>query len=165
MNNKTIIGVMGSYSSTEEETVRARELGVLIAQNDWVTMTGGCNVGVMDAALEGAKSEGGTTMAILSGGRDTQDSYSEHIDIPVYTKMNSGRNYTNVLTADVLVVSTALSAGTFSEAALALVEKTPLILLGGSAEEKQLLKNKGGDTVYTAENIKEVVMHIKNIIG
>ena len=52
---KIIIGVMGSGEKAKAIDVQnAYELGKLIAQEGWVLLTGGRNVGVMEAANQGA---------------------------------------------------------------------------------------------------------------
>lgn len=65
---KIIIGVMGpGEQATATDLQNAYELGKLIAQQGWVLLTGGRNVGVMDAANQGAKSANGLTVGILPG--------------------------------------------------------------------------------------------------
>ncbi|MDQ3907250.1 MAG: cytochrome, partial [Acidobacteriota bacterium] len=65
---KTIISVMGpGEGATLEETRAAFELGALVAREGWALLTGGCAVGVMDAASRGAKSEGGLVVGVLAG--------------------------------------------------------------------------------------------------
>ncbi|PNH02218.1 hypothetical protein TSOC_011833 [Tetrabaena socialis] len=70
---KPIIAVMGP-GKTERHTEPvdkhvdlALELGKQIGAHGWLLLTGGRNVGVMDAACRGAKSSGGTTIGILPG--------------------------------------------------------------------------------------------------
>lgn len=65
---KTVIGVMGpGDNATKEECDSAFELGKLIANKGWILLTGGRNVGVMEAASRGAKEAGGLTIGILPG--------------------------------------------------------------------------------------------------
>jgi uncharacterized protein (TIGR00725 family) len=45
-------------------------LGTLIAQEGWVLLTGGKNVGVMDAVSRGVKAAKGLTVGILSNTDD-----------------------------------------------------------------------------------------------
>lgn len=63
---KIVVGVMGpGDKATTTDINRAYRLGQLIADNGWVLLTGGRNVGVMDAASRGAKMVGGLTIGIL----------------------------------------------------------------------------------------------------
>lgn len=156
---------MGSTRSTRKEDARAYVLGQFIAQQGWVTMTGGGSTGIMNQALRGAKDGDGLTMAILWGGRNTGNTYSSHIDIPVYTKMSSGRNYINALTSDVLVVATGLTPGTLSETVMAIVEQRPVILLGGSPSDQKFLKKKGGALVHMVKTPEKAIEKIKKIIA
>ncbi len=59
VKRKKIIGVMGPGDlATETDIKNAYELGKLIAQEDWILLTGGRNVGVMDAANKGSQEAG-----------------------------------------------------------------------------------------------------------
>lgn len=50
---KIVIGVMGpGDNATPSDLQNAYELGKSIAQEGWVLLTGGRNVGVMDAAID-----------------------------------------------------------------------------------------------------------------
>jgi uncharacterized protein (TIGR00725 family) len=72
---KPIIGVMGpgkTDTSLEKHIELANELGKQIASHGWILLTGGRSLGVMDAAMKGAKAGGGTTIGILPG-PDTSD--------------------------------------------------------------------------------------------
>ena len=65
---KIIIGVMGrGENATANDLQNAYILGQLIAKQGWVLLTGGRNVGVMDAVSKGAKSADGLTIGILPG--------------------------------------------------------------------------------------------------
>lgn len=125
---KTIIGVMGpGAGATEVDKKRAHELGKKIAENGWVLLSGGRNVGVMDAVSRGAHDAGGLVIGILSG-KDGNDA-PEGVDIPIITGMGGGRNVINVLSSDV-VVACGMGAGTASEVAHAIKLGKPTILLG-----------------------------------
>ncbi|MEB3343515.1 MAG: hypothetical protein VKJ25_22540, partial [Okeania sp.] len=89
-NEKIIIGVMGPGSgATSVDLKNAYKLGQLIAQESWVLLTGGRNMGVMDAASRGAKSVNGLTIGILPG--NNVDGISEAVDIPIVTDMGNSR--------------------------------------------------------------------------
>ena len=83
---KKIIGVMGKGNlATPLEIKGAYELGKLIAENGWILLTGGRNVGVMDAASLGAKSAGGLTIGILPGKDKKEVSFTAGFDDLVET--------------------------------------------------------------------------------
>ena len=104
----------------------ARELGELLACEGWVVATGGLGLGIMDAALRGAHEAGGLTLGILPTADDARG--SEWARIRVRTGMGDARNVILVLTSDALVAC-GMSAGTASEAALALGSGKPLVFL------------------------------------
>ncbi|GET43805.1 TIGR00725 family protein [Microseira wollei] len=131
---KIIIGVMGpGENATPSDLETARELGKLIAQQGWVLLTGGRNVGVMDAASIGAKSANGLTVGILPSS-DTSN-VSNAVDIAIVTDMGNARNNINVLSADV-VIACGMGAGTASEIALAIKGNKPVILLNCDEKSK-----------------------------
>src|SRR5687767_11731682 len=82
MTRKPVIALVGTGRDIEPALSNARELARLIARNGWVLITGGRNAGVMKAANEGAKEEGGLTVGILPG-RDTE--VSSAVDIAIIT--------------------------------------------------------------------------------
>jgi uncharacterized protein (TIGR00725 family) len=127
---RPIIGVMGGGVVSPEVEAMAYDLGQRIAQQGWVLLNGGRNVGVMDASARGARDAGGLTVGILPG-ESTRDA-SPAIDIPIMTDMGSARNNINVLSSDVVVVCQG-EAGTLSEIALALKAGKPVIVLGFDA--------------------------------
>jgi uncharacterized protein (TIGR00725 family) len=132
---KIVIGVMGpGEQATNEEKDNARKLGQLIALQGWVLLTGGRNVGVMDAASKGAKAADGLTIGILPTA-DYQ-SVSEAVDIAIATDLGNARNNLNVLSSDV-VIACGMGLGTASEIALALKNQKPVILLTSDREAKQ----------------------------
>ncbi len=124
---KTIIGVMGGGDQASPDAIQeAYRLGVLIAEQGWVLLNGGRNVGVMDASAAGASQKGGLVIGILPD-RDLERA-STHLDIPILTGMGDARNVINVLSSDV-VIACAGGAGTVSEIALALKNNRLVILL------------------------------------
>lgn len=114
------------HQATATDINNAYQLGKLIAQQGWVLLSGGRNVGVMDAASRGAKSVGGLTVGILP--HNSLEGVSEAIDIPILTDMGQARNNINVLSSDV-VIACGMGLGTASEVALALKNDKPVIIL------------------------------------
>jgi hypothetical protein len=122
-----IIGVMGpGTGATAADQQTAYHLGQHIAQQGWILLTGGRNVGVMDAASRGAKASGGLTIGILPTA--TTEQMSPAVDLPILTDMGQARNAINVLSSRV-VIACGLGAGTLSEIALALKTNRPVVLL------------------------------------
>ena len=99
-------------NATPEENELAYDLGKAIANEGWITLTGGRSFGVMDASLKGATEVGGLTIGILPG--DSDKNSSEYAQIKIITSMGSGRNYISVLSSH-LVVVLGMAAGTASE--------------------------------------------------
>lgn len=113
-------------------------LGRRIAESGWLVLTGGRNVGVMDAACRGAKSAGGLTIGVLPG--ESPRGMSEFIDIPIFTGMGSARNQINVLSSQV-VIACGMGPGTASEIALAIKAKKPVILLHSDSKSTQFFQS------------------------
>ncbi len=131
---KIIIGVMGPGAGAKAtELAYAYELGLLIGQQGWVLLTGGRNMGVMDAASLGAKAANGLTIGILP--TDDTTAISSSVDIAIITDMGNARNNINVLSSDV-VIACGMGAGTASEIALALKQNRKVILLNDNEESK-----------------------------
>jgi uncharacterized protein (TIGR00725 family) len=157
---KIIIGVMGpGENATPTDIENAYQLGKSIAEQGWVLLTGGRNVGVMEAASQGAKQNNGLTIGILPGSNN--QGMSEAVDIAIFTDMHNARNNINVLSSDV-VIACGMGLGTASEVALALKNKKPVILLTDS--ESQAFFQKMAP-VHIADNVDTALATIKNIVG
>lgn len=158
---KIIVGVMGSGDkATAIDLQNAYQLGKFIAQQGWVLLTGGRNVGVMDAANRGAKSASGLTIGILPG--NNTNGVSEAVDIAIITDIGQARNNINVLSSDV-VIACGMGAGTASEIALALKSNKKVILLNNDAESKAFFKKMSGN-VYVADGIENAIAAAKDIL-
>jgi len=129
---KIIIGIMGpGDGATDADITAAYALGQGVADQGWVVLTGGRNVGVMDAASRGAKSVGGLTVGILPTATASQQSSA--VDIAILSDLGNGRNNLNVLSSHV-VVACGLGIGTTSEIALALKANRPVVMLRSSLD-------------------------------
>ena len=144
----------------EIDLQNARQLGKLIAQEGWCLLTGGRNVGVMDAASWGAKSARGLTIGILPD--NSLQNVSKSVDIPILTNMGSARNNINVLSSD-LVIACGIGTGTVSEIALALKAAKKVIFLTDEIESFSFFKKLSPLCVYHAES-PEAVISIAKII-
>lgn len=152
---KIIVGVMGpGAGATAADLQNAYELGKLIAQQTWVLLTGGRNVGVMNAASQGAKAVNGLTIGILP--TDDTNAISEAVDIAIVTDMGDARNNINVLSSDV-VIACGMSAGTASEVGLALKSNKKVILLNDDEESKVFFKKMSPENVYVVASAGEAI--------
>lgn len=159
---KILVGVMGPGAKAKEADLQnAYQLGELIAQQGWVLLTGGRNVGVMNAASLGAKAANGLTIGILP--TDDTNAISEAVDIAIITDMGDARNNINVLSSDV-VIACGMGAGTASEIALALKGSKKVILLNDNEESKSFFKNLSPQNVYIVNSPGEAIKTADGIL-
>lgn len=162
-DRKIIVGVMGpGNKATATDLQNAYELGKLIAQQGWVLLTGGRNVGVMDAANMGAKAANGLTIGILPTA--DPNAISEAVDIAIITDIGNARNNINVLSSNV-VIACGISAGTASEIALALKSNKKVILLNDDEAGKVFFKKMLPENVYIANGVAEAIATAEDILG
>jgi uncharacterized protein (TIGR00725 family) len=109
------VAVCGASEASASQIDAAREVGKLLAQNGAVLINGGYG-GVMDAASEGAASEGGTVVGILS--EVDRSGASAHLTVAIATGLGQARNAVIVTAAD-SVIAIGSGWGTLSEIALA----------------------------------------------
>ncbi|MDJ0731928.1 MAG: TIGR00725 family protein [Crocosphaera sp.] len=160
---KPIIGVMGPGDlATETDIKNAYKLGKLIAQENWLLLTGGRNVGVMDAANKGAKEAGGLTIGILPS-KNTKN-VSDAVDIAILTDLGNARNNINALSSDV-IVACGIGLGTASEIALALKTGKPVILLSEHPESQQFFKGLSPNLTFIAVDTEQTIKLIKEILN
>lgn len=158
-----IIGVMGSGDkATESDRQNAYELGRLIAQQGWVLLTGGRNVGVMDAANQGAKAANGLTVGILPG--NNTHGISQAVDIAIVTDMGNARNNINVLSSNV-IIACGIGAGTASEISLALKANKKVILLIYDEESKCFFQHLSPENIYIVDNPSQAITIVQNILS
>jgi uncharacterized protein (TIGR00725 family) len=160
--SKIVVGVMGpGENATPEENDLAYDLGKAIAEEGWITLTGGRSFGVMDAALKGASEVGGLTIGILPDQDDK--SSSENAQIKIVTSMGSGRNYISVLSSHVIVI-VGMTAGTASEVALALKSRKKVILLNQDEITIRFFKNLGSYNVLVCKTLDETMHLIRDYV-
>lgn len=148
-------------NATATDIKNARELGQLIAQQGWVLLTGGRNVGVMDATSAGAKAANGLTIGILP---DNTHAISTAVDIAIITDMGNARNNINVLSSNI-VIACGMGIGTASEVALALKGKTKVILLNNAVESQRFFQSLSPNNVYIADSPKAAISIAREIIS
>ncbi|MEO1669432.1 MAG: TIGR00725 family protein [Cyanobacteria bacterium J06631_2] len=160
---KTIIGVMGAGNlATAQDLELAYLLGQAIAKNNWILLTGGRNVGVMDAASRGAKANDGLVVGILPGKDKT--SMSEAVDIAIVTDLGNARNNINVLSADV-IITCGIGLGTASEIALALKNNKPVILLQPTELTHEFFASLTDKFLFSAETVEKAIALIPEILS
>ncbi len=121
-----IIAVIGGQADPSEETLRlATRVGQLIAKKGAYLICGGLE-GVMQAACQGAKEAGGTTIGVLPS--TSKDDANQYVDIPIVTGMGTARNVIIVRTADAVIAIDG-RFGTLSEIAHALEQDKKVISL------------------------------------
>lgn len=156
---KKIIGIMGATKANEKDLMNAYELGKYCAEKEYVTLTGGLKYGVMNEALKGAKENGGITIGIMP--TDDREEFSEYVDIPIITTMESGRNYIEILTSDI-IIACGISAGTSSEISLAINPRKKIILVGLLKEANDFYTNLAPNQVLIAKDYKEAIIILEN---
>lgn len=157
-----VVGVMGPAKAPKKDLDNARILGEFIARRGWVVLTGGKDVGVMEAACEGAKRVGGSlTIGILP---TAKDKVSRHVDVSIITEMGSGRNNINVLTSHVVVVCGLGGSGTVSEVALAVKAGKPVILVAASDADVIFFRKLDKRLVNAAATPEEAIELIMKLM-
>ena len=127
----------------------------MIAEKDWVLISGGRNAGVMKAANEGAKTaKDSLTIGILP---NSDASISEAVDVAIITDTGHARNNIIVLSANVVIACGVDGAGTASEISLALKNKKRVILLGASPEARAFFTGIGGKNLSLADSPEQAV--------
>ncbi len=109
------VAVCGASEASPSQIEAAREVGKLLAQEGAVVINGGYG-GVMDAASEGAASQGGTVVGILA--ESNREGANPHLTVAIPTGMGQARN-TVIVTAADSVIAIGSGWGTLSEIALA----------------------------------------------
>jgi uncharacterized protein (TIGR00725 family) len=119
------VSVVGSGAEWEDA---AEEVGRLLAASGCTVLTGGLGE-VMAAAQRGAKSAGGTTIAILPG--ESREAANEWSDYVVVTGIGHARNLAVAASGDA-VVAIGGSWGTLAEIAFARRLGRPVVALAGA---------------------------------
>ena len=138
----------------------AYELGELIAIAGWITLSGGRNLGVMDAVSRGAKSRGGLTIGILPR---IDSEISDSIDIAIITDMGNARNNINVLSSHA-IVACGIGAGTASEIALAIKAGKPVILMTHDETAQTFFRSLNPDLVQIAATVEIALSQLRVIV-
>jgi uncharacterized protein (TIGR00725 family) len=160
----TVVGVMGpGDAATTVDCRNAFELGQLAAREGWITLSGGRRAGVMNAALEGAKHEGGLTVGILPHDSFAGD-ISPYVDIPILTGLGEARNVLNIMSSRVVFVC-GMSSGTASEIALALKVGRHIILVAPDELSASFWRSVCSETLHIVDTPSDGVLRAKQLIS
>lgn len=152
---RTVVGVIGpGEQATPRDVADAFEVAALAAQAGCVVLTGGRDVGVMDAASRGARSASGIAIGVLPDSDARRASRA--VDIAIVTGLGEMRDQAVVLSSDAIVVC-GMSVGTAVEAALAITARRPLVLLRPEADVQAFFVKLGGENVYVAMTPEEAM--------
>ena len=145
------VSVIGGGSVGADDRERAREVGRRLAAADCTVVCGGLG-GVMAAACEGAKAEGGRTIGILPG--SDREAANEHVDVAIVTGLGHARNALVPLNGDAVVAIDG-GPGTLSELGYAGVFDRPVAGLG----------THDVDGVYPADSPADAVEHVAEALA
>jgi uncharacterized protein (TIGR00725 family) len=138
LSMKLKIGIMGSasgYLSWQQKTI-AYELGRAVAQNDCVTITGGCP-GLPFESARGATDAGGLVIGVSPGLSEWEHvhkyhSPTEYHDVLIFTGSGlMGREVVNIRTSDIVIIIGGRS-GTLGEFSIAYDEGKLIGVLDGT---------------------------------
>ncbi len=125
MRKKIYIGVIGANYCGKKVAKLANEVGHEIAKAGALLVCGGLG-GVMEAACQGAKEQGGITIGIIPGVKRAEA--NPYVDFPIVTGLGYARNILVVRNSQA-VIALPGKYGTLSEIAFCLNFKIPLISL------------------------------------
>ena len=155
------VSVIGSGTEWEDA---AEEIGRLLAVAGCTVVTGGLGE-VMAAAHRGAKSAGGTTIAILPGERrEDANPWADHV---VVTGIGHARNLAVAASGDA-VIAVGGAWGTLAEIALAGTVGRPVVALRGAASSGgpwPRTPASEADGIETAESPAEAVEIALRLVG
>jgi uncharacterized protein (TIGR00725 family) len=145
---ETQVSVIGAGQASTRLERLARSLGIAIAEQRWVLVSGGMD-GVMKAAAEGAVEAGGTAVGVLPSYNKKDGNVHNTISIP--TGMGHARNAIVAASGDV-VIAVGGSYGTISEIALALKLGKPVAVFEAPVDI---------EGVYRPKNVEDVINYVK----
>jgi len=165
---KRQIVVLGSSKAicTKKAYKIAEEVGKELAKKDCITMSGG-GLGVMEAALKGAKNAGGQTVAIIPW--ENIYKVNDYADIVIATGIGWSRDAINLNSCDGAIVVHG-GAGTLNEVTYGYIAKKPIVAIkksGGIAKEiaGKYLDVRKNDKIMSAENAKEAVEKVLKAVN
>jgi uncharacterized protein (TIGR00725 family) len=161
-SRRRVVGVIGpGEDATPRDVADAFEVAALAARDGWVVLTGGRDVGVMDAASRGARSAEGIAIGVLPDA--DAGSASRALDVAIVAGVGEIRDQIVVLSCDAVVVC-GMSAGTAAETSLAIKSRKPLVLLRPDVDVQAFFQRLGGDTVRVATTPAEAMEVVARIV-
>lgn len=164
---KLQIAVLGSSKAicTKKAYQYAEKAGELLAQKDCIVLTGG-GLGVMEAALKGAKKYGGMTLAIVPW--EDKNRVNDYADMVVATGIGWSRNSINLNSCDGAIVVGG-GAGTLNEVTYAYMQSKPCVTIstsGGMAKEisDTYFDIRHTEKIYGCKNAQEAVEKLLELI-
>ena len=152
---RRVLGVIGpGEHASPRDVADAFEVAASAARAGWVVLTGGRDVGVMDAASRGARSADGIAIGILPGADAA--SASRAVDFAIVTGLGELRDHLVVLSSDAIVVC-GMNPGTAAETALAIGSGKRVVLVRPEPDARAFFQQLGGDAVQVAETPEEAV--------
>ncbi len=135
-NQKPVIAIIGAGQCSDKVKKLAYTAGKFVAQLGGTVVCGGLG-GVMEAAAQGAKEGGGTTIGIIPTAN--KKDANKFIDYVIVTGMGEARNALVIKTADAIIAFEG-KFGTLSEIAFALQSGKPTISVGSWDIDSQIIK-------------------------
>jgi uncharacterized protein (TIGR00725 family) len=159
---RRVLGVIGpGENATPRDVADAFEVAALAARAGWVVLTGGRDVGVMDAASRGARSAEGIAIGVLPDGDPRRASRA--LDVAILTGIGEMRDQVVVLSSDAIVVC-GMNPGTAAETSLAIKARKLVVLLRPEPEARMFFERLGAQTgvrsVETPADVMEVVASV-----
>lgn len=130
LQRKIQVGIIGAGVCTPEEADSAYRVGCEIARRGAVLICGGLG-GVMEAACQGTRDGGGTTVGLLP--TDQKKDANPYVDVIIVTGIGHARNAIVAGSSDV-IIAVGGEYGTLSEIALGLTMGIKVISLQGGWE-------------------------------
>ncbi len=157
-NKKRFIAVIGGKQPSPQEAELAEEVGRKLAIKGATLVCGGLG-GVMEAACQGAQSEGGVTIGILPG--ESRQAANPYVEIPIVTGIGYARNLAVVKSAQA-VIAIGGSYGTLSEIAHARQGDIPVIGLNTWSLSRN---NQQDNSIIPAQSPTEAVNKALELAG
>jgi uncharacterized protein (TIGR00725 family) len=165
MIRKKQVVLIGDNGHFPEKNDIAYEIGKYIARNQWVLITGGRG-GVMEAACRGAAEENGITVSIVPS--DNFNEANPYSTIVIPTGIGFARNYTNALSADV-IVAVGGGSGTLCEMSYGWQYQKPMIacsFVEGYSREfaGRKMDYRNQQPVLKAESLEDVLRLLDSVL-
>jgi uncharacterized protein (TIGR00725 family) len=165
---KLQIVVLGSSKAicTKKAYEYAEKVGEELAKKNCTVITGG-GLGVMEAAMKGAKKQNGATLAIIPW--EDKDHVNAYADYVVATGIGWSRNSINLNSCDGAIVVGG-GAGTLNEVTYAYMQRKPTVCVtpsGGMAKELTgtYFDVRRTQKIHGAKNPAEAVNKLLDLIA